>query len=255
MREIPTTERDDWERYRNTGDISARNRLVERHLPLVHHFARRMQARAGDLELDDLVSAGSLGLLDAVSAFAPDRGYRFSTFAAPRIRGAMLDEMRRRDAAPRSVRRKQRLMREVQERLSVELDRAPRHAEVADSLGVDTRTLWRWKTDIDRSNPVPLDELGRCRRSRRAPEPAEWDEDQMDERLNHAQEVRRLRLEMRQLNDRERLVIERHDFQSWTLRQISKELGVSESRVSQIRSAALSRLRGRMLDLRELEAA
>ena len=208
------------------------------------------------LDLDDLVSAGSLGLLDAVSAYSPDRGYRFSTFAAPRIRGAMLDEMRRRDEAPRSVRRKQRKLREVQERLSVELDRAPRHTEVADGLGVDAPTLWRWKKDIDRSRRVALDDvMYRGRSTRSSGEPARCDTDRLDDRLSHAQEIRHLRVAMQRLKERERLVIERYDFQSCTLREISRELGVSESRVSQIRSAALARLRGRMSHLRDRVAA
>lgn len=258
MPDIPTTERDDWKSYQERGDIGARNRLVERHFALVHHFARRMKARGGEmLDLDDLVSAGSLGLLDAVASYSPDRGFRFSTFAAPRIRGAMLDEMRRRDEAPRSVRRKQRRMREVQERLSVELDRTPRHTEVADELGVDAPTLWRWKKDIDRSRRMALEDVvtRNQRRGTGRGEPAGWDNDRLDDQLNHAQEVRRLRFEMQRLKERERLVIERYDFQSWTLREIATELGVSESRVSQIRTAALARLRGQMGDLRERVAA
>ena len=257
MPDLPMTERDDWERYRSTGDIGARNRLVERHLPLVHHFARRMQTRAGEImDLDDLVSAGCLGLLDAVASYAPDRGYRFSTYAAPRIRGAMLDEMRRRDEAPRSVRRKQRRLREVQERLSLELDRAPHHGEVAKDLGVDARTLWRWKSDIDRSRRLALEEVvARGRRSSGQTEPAEWQNEHLDDRLTHAQEMVRLRREMQRLTERERMVIERYDLESWTLREISTELGVSESRVSQIRSAALNRLRGRMMGLRDRVAA
>ena len=95
-----------WEAYQERGDQSARDALLERHLPLVHHVARQiMRTLSVQVDLDDLVSAGSMGLINAVTSFDPSRGLAFSTYAAPRIRGAILDDLRRSDHVPRSIRR------------------------------------------------------------------------------------------------------------------------------------------------------
>ena len=246
------TERRDWAEYRATGDVAVRNRLVERHLALVHHFAHRMRPRTGGtVEHGDLVSAGAVGLMHAVSSYDPGHGSRFSTFAASRIRGAMLDEVRRRDVAPRSVRRKQREMEAVRDRLAVELDRTPRHPEVAEVLGVDPQQLWRWKWDIDRSRRVSLTELlglstsdgGMLR------EPADGLD--VEERLALEAELSRLKRELAALPERERDIIRWYDLEGCTLREIGGRLDVSESRVSQLRSRALARLRERLGDLYE----
>ena len=245
------TERRDWNEYRETGDVAVRNRLVERHLALVHHFAHRMRPRTGGaVDVGDLVSAGTLGLLHAVSAFDPARGSRFSTFAASRIRGAMLDEMRSRDVAPRSVRRKQRKMDRARDRLAVEGDGAPRHGEVAEVLGVDPQQLWRWKWEVARSRRVSLTDL--------LGSPSSEDDGlelgrgmEVEDRLALESELRRLRAELAELPARDREVIELYDLRGWTLREVGERFGVSESRISQIRTRALARLRERLCDLRE----
>lgn len=244
------TERRDWTEYRVSGDVMVRNRLVERHLALVHHFAHRMQPRTGGVvDLGDLVSAGTMGLLNAVASYDPERGSRFSTFAAPRIRGAMLDEMRSRDVAPRSVRRKQREMEQARDRLAVEMDRTPRHREVAEVLGVDPQQLWRWKWDVSRSRRVSLTELVAAHGPSVIADRERGSE--VEDRLALNQELRRMREELAQLPEREREIIELYDLEGWTLRDIGARLGVTESRVSQIRTRVLRRLRSRMQSLRE----
>lgn len=244
------TERRDWKEYRRTGDVGVRNRLVERHLGLVHHFAHRMRPRTGEkVEVNDLVSAGTLGLLHAVSSFDPTHGSRFSTFAAPRIRGAMLDEMRSRDVAPRSVRRKQREMDRARDRLAVETGRTPSHPEVADVLDVDPQKLWRWKWDVARSQRVSLtDLLGSPSSEFGSREPGR--SMKVEERLALESELARLRSELAALPERDREILELYDLEGWTLQEIGDRLGVSESRVSQLRTRALGRLRERMSDLR-----
>lgn len=243
------TERRDWRDYRSTGAVEVRNRLVERHLALVHHFARRMEPRAGGVvEGDDLVGAGVLGLMAAVSAYDPGRGFRFSTFAARRIRGAMLDEMRRRDVAPRSVRRRQRQLEDARARLSVELDRSPRNPELAAVLGVDLQTLWRWKWDVARSRRVSLTEV-----IGEGVSPAAWgsEESGVEARLMREQAVERLDRALATLSEREQLIVRLYDLESHTLGEIGAKLGVTASRVSQLRTRALKRLRTRMVDIRE----
>lgn len=247
------TERRDWMQYRSTGNVDVRNRLVERHLALVHHFAGRMKPRTGGaVEREDLVSAGVLGLMNAVSCYDPGRGFRFSTFAAQRIRGAMLDEMRRRDVAPRSIRRKQRQLEAARAQLSVELDRAPRHPELAAVLEVDAQTLWRWKWDVGRSQRVSLSEVvARDGGESVVGEWAGWGLEGVEEEVSRRQEVARLRRELESLSAREQLILRLYDLESCTLREIAAKLGVTESRVSQLRSRALKRLRVRLCDLRE----
>lgn len=246
------TERRDWVEYRTTGDVGVRNRLIERHLALVHHFAHRMRPRTGGtVEHGDLVSAGTLGLMHAVSSYDPEHGSRFSTFAASRIRGAMLDEVRRRDVAPRSVRRKQREMERARDRLAVELDRTPRHPEVAEVLGMDPQQLWRWKWDVDRSRRVSLtDLLGLSSSGEEALfEPIEAAD--VEDRLALDGELSRLEHEMATLPEREQEILRLYDLEGHTLREIGDRIGVSESRVSQLRTRALAQLRERMSDLRD----
>lgn len=247
------TERRDWTRYRATGDVEVRNRLVERHLALVHHFAGRMKPQTGGaVERDDLVSAGVLGLMDAVSCYDPGRGFRFSTFAAQRIRGAILDEMRRRDVAPRSIRRKQRQLEAARAQLSVELDRAPRHPELAAVLDVDPQTLWRWKWDVDRSQRVSLSEMVTWEGEERVMgEEAAGSTDGVEEELTRQQEVARLRRELESLPERDQLILRLYDLESCTLREIAAKLGVTESRISQLRSRALKQLRSQLCDMRD----
>jgi RNA polymerase sigma factor for flagellar operon FliA len=190
--------------------------------------------------------------MNAISAYDPGRGFRFSTFAARRIRGAMLDEMRSRDVAPRSVRRKQREVEDARARLSVELDRTPSHPELAAELGVDAQTLWRWKWDVDRSRRVSLTDA-ESGEDRTGATSEEWlgDGCSVEERLTREQEMSRLRRELETLTPREQLILRLYDLESKTLREIAAVLGVTESRVSQLRTRALGRLRERMEDMRE----
>src|SRR5919205_3678092 len=117
------------------GDTSARDRLLSAHLSLVHHVARQVSRRlAANFDFDELVSAGTMGLMSALDSFDVSRGLAFSTFAVPRIRGAILDELRRQDHVPRSVRRKTRDIQAARSALAAKLCRMPEDHEVADAL-------------------------------------------------------------------------------------------------------------------------
>src|SRR6195952_4158016 len=140
-----------WAAFAN-GDLAARDVLLTENLSLVHHVARQLERKlSNELDHDELVSAGTLGLMAAMTSFDPARGLAFSTFAVPRIRGAILDELRRQDHVPRSVRRKRRELSQARETLMRVHGRAPRDTEVAMHLGVDVETLWRWESDIERT--------------------------------------------------------------------------------------------------------
>lgn len=226
--------------------------MIGQHLGLVYHVARQLsRARALDLELDELVSAGTIGLIEAYNNFDESRGLAFSTFAAPRIRGAMLDEMRRQDHVPRSVRRHVRELSSATEALTRELGRTPEPVTVAKRLGVDLDTFYRWQWEGDGARYVPLVVDGGTPDARVQTEHPEaaWDPE-VEDRLTHAQEVACLRTAIAELPPAERQVLSLYYFEDLKLAEIAQILGVSESRVSQIRGRAVLRLRGAMGSLR-----
>ncbi|HEY0776405.1 MAG TPA: FliA/WhiG family RNA polymerase sigma factor [Gemmatirosa sp.] len=240
------------------GDIAARNHLITEHLGLVHHVARQMsRTLAVKADFDELVSAGTMGLMAALEAFDHSRGLAFSTFAAPRIRGSILDDLRRQDHVPRSVRRKTREIHAARETLMRVLGRAPEDAEVAEHLGVDLATLWKWKGDIESAHQVPL-ERGPSERDAAAPADVLAHEEQkggVEDRINHEQEVAILREAILKLKEQERVVLSLYYFEELKLHEIATVLELTESRVSQIRSKALVKLRGQLGPLRGVRAA
>jgi RNA polymerase sigma factor for flagellar operon FliA len=234
---------------------ATRDELVERHLPLVHHVARQiLRTMSANVELDDLMGAGTMGLINAVEHFDASRGLAFSTYAAPRIRGAILDDLRRSDHMPRSVRRKQRELSGAQRALARELDREPGDYEMAEKIGIDIHTLWRWKSDTEDAIQVSLDQpltvgIGRTATA------ADLLEDSLsvapEERVAREEEVAILRDEILNLEERERVVLTLYYFEELKGREIAEVLGLTESRISQIRAKALGSLRVRLAHLRQ----
>lgn len=244
-----------WERYLRDGDERARDRLLEAHLGLVHHVARQMsRTLAVQADFDELVSSGAMGLVNALESFQPERGLAFSTFAAPRIRGAILDELRRQDHVPRSIRRKTREISVARESLMRILSRAPEDREVADHLGVDVETLWRWQSEVEGSVHISIDQSS-AESDGQSVRPSELlanhAEDVIEEQLNLNQEVGILREAILGLKEQERTVLSLYYFEELKLHQIATVLKLTESRVSQIRSKAISKLRLEMGSLRE----
>ncbi len=246
-----------WEAYR-AGDDAARDRLLTEHLGLVHHVARQIaRTLAARADFDELVSAGTIGLMTALEGFDPTRGLAFSTFAAPRIRGAILDELRKQDHVPRSVRRKTREINAAREAFTREHKRQPSLKELAAAMNVDLATLWRWQSDVEGANQVPLERTP-GEREHGAPAPAETlpgsDGHEVDAALTHEQEVLHLRDAILRLKEQERVVLSLYYFEELKLHEIAKVLELTESRVSQIRTKALGKLRLDLKPLRERPA-
>ena len=236
-----------WRGYREKGDQSAREQLLVSNLPLVHHVARQVRRRSRvDTEYDELVSAGTIGLIQAIDNFDIDRGLAFSTYAAPRIRGAILDDHRRRDRVPRSIRRKQREIATAREVLTEELGRVPNDQETAASLGIEQERLWQWQRETEHAVRVSLDKPVDTEAGRHTT-PEEMlvgeDGDQIEELVSMDQEVRILRRAITTLKKRERVVLSLYYFENLKLREIGQVLDVTESRVSQIHSQAIKNLR------------
>jgi RNA polymerase sigma factor FliA len=244
-----------WADFTRSGSQSARDKLLNEHLGLVRHVARQLsRTLAVDIDFDELVSCGTIGLMNAVQTFDPGRGLAFSTFAAPRIRGAILDELRRQDHVPRSIRKKSRDIGQARETLTRSLGRAPDDQTLAGQLGVDLDTLWRWQTDVEGVFHLPLD-MPSSPAERSAPTPIELlsgDEDESIEgKLNRAEEVELLREALVELKEQERTVLSLYFFEELKLHEIATILQLTESRISQIRSKAIQKLREKMGILRE----
>lgn len=235
-----------WTRHA-AGDTAAREALLAAHLNLVHHVARQLsKTLATHADFDELVSAGAMGLMSALDHFDVERGLAFSTFAVPRIRGSILDELRRLDHVPRSIRRKSRDIGAARETLTRTLGQMPDDRALASHLGVDIDTLWRWKTDLESAVHIPLERTAGDGEEY-APTPADMiadgSDEEIEDRITLGQEVAVLRDAILQLKKQERIVLSLYYFEELKLHEIAAILGLTESRASQIRTKALSRLR------------
>jgi RNA polymerase sigma factor FliA len=236
-----------WRQYRATSDPNARSQLLDSYIGLVHFSAREVMRRGfKDVELDELVSAGTVGLIQALEAFDPGRGLAFSTYAVPRIRGAMLDELRSRDWMPRSIRTRRRLLARARADLQHRLGRSPDDREVAEALGIELESYWRWLDETDSRVMVALHHTG----DTASDEPSGLAESIPDEatpepdaRITRAETMHELREGFVALPQKERLVLALYYYEELNQKQIGEVLHVTESRVSQIRSRALKRLR------------
>jgi len=238
-----------WQRYRDTADPGARRQLLELYIGLVHHVAREMSRRTRAVVLDDLVSAGTFGLIRALDSFDLSRGLAFSTYAVRRIRGAMLDDLRSQDWAPRAVRVKARRLQVATTALECRLGRSPRPEEVADQLDIDVSTYWRWRDETASRTAVSYEGESRSgvggtaalqemlQDPNASPPP---------EQLGRQEDVKILRAAIAHLPEKERIVMALYYYEELNQRQIAEIIHVTESRVSQIRSQALKRLRSRL---------
>jgi RNA polymerase sigma factor for flagellar operon FliA len=244
-----------WQRF-SAGDEAAREALLTEHLSLVHHVARQIsRSLAAAADFDELVSAGTMGLMNALGAFDVSRGLAFSTFAVPRIRGAILDELRRQDHVPRSIRRKSREIAAARETLMRNLGRPPEDRETADAMNIDVGTLWRWQAEVEGAIHVPLDRPASDRDDAAQPPmellTGEGNEPGIEEKLIKNQELAIMREAILRLKEQERVVLSLYYFEELKLHEIAEILHLTESRVSQIRSKALSKLRTELAPLRQ----
>lgn len=241
-----------WRRFKGDGDQGARERLVIAYSPMVKFVAGRLgSGLPPHVDEADLISYGLVGLIGAIERFEPERGIKFETFAMTRIRGAIIDELRSLDWVPRSVRARAREIEEAQAALEHELQRVPSEAELADKLGTTEEGLRASLLDIANSSVYALDELWAISDSSgdqvslldtisdpNAPDPQEaMAGSEIRERLSEA---------VSSLPEREQLVIALYYHEGLTLREVGEVLGVTESRVSQIHTKAIMRMRSQL---------
>jgi RNA polymerase sigma factor for flagellar operon FliA len=247
--------RDLWRRYKGEGDASARERLVVAYSPMVKFVAGRLGAGLpSHVDDADLISYGLMGLIGAIERFEPERGIKFETFAMTRIRGAIIDELRSLDWVPRSVRSRAREIEAAQSKLEHELQRAPSEAELAKKLGINEEELQTSLLEIANSSVYALDELWTISDSSgdsvslldtisdpRADDP--------QESLASSEIKDRLTEGISGLPEREQLVIALYYYENLTLREIGEVLGVTESRVSQLHTKAVMRLKSALQEV------
>lgn len=228
-----------WSAFKAGGDLVARNRLIERYWPLVRYVAKSIALTLpSQVSLDDLQGYGVEGLIRAVDRFDPDRGVRFATFAIVKIRGAIQDGIRSEDWVFRSVRRREREIEDTRVRLWGTLRRAPTEEEEATALEIPVDSLRAVKKAIASAAVSSLDLQN--------PDELNGPDEGVDttfEKYADAERRRRVRAAVHALPERERAVIGLSFGAGETLAQIGLQLGVSESRVCQIRMGALKRLR------------
>jgi RNA polymerase sigma factor for flagellar operon FliA len=248
-----------WSRYKHQGDQSARDRLIMSYAPLVKYVAGRMSnGLPSHIEEADLISYGLLGLIGAIERFDPARQIKFETYAISRIKGSIIDELRSLDWVPRSVRSKAREIEKVCALLENRLQRAPTDAEIAQELGVSIDEFQTSLTQIANTSIVALDELWAISGSDgdqaslidTLEDPKGRDPSRM---LDLSEMKSRLAAAIDALPKREKIVIALYYYENLTLREIGEVLGVTESRVSQLHTKAILRLKGRLRD--EIEPA
>jgi RNA polymerase sigma factor for flagellar operon FliA len=239
-----------WIEYKKTRTEPLRNILMENYLHLVRYNAERIHVKLPDeVELDDLMSAGIFGLMDAIAAFDLERGVKFETYCAPRIRGAILDELRSMDWVPRLVRSRAHKLDTASKQLEVELGRAPTHDEIAKRLKVSMNEFEKMAKDASAVGLVSLSRKWFETDSNKDVREIDVLEDKRG--ADPVREIQRKDLKelmTKGLSRAERLIIVLYYFEEMTMKEIGATLDLSESRVSQMHSSILARLRAQMAD-------
>jgi RNA polymerase sigma factor FliA len=242
-----------WKEYKETGSKIAKDKLLLEYASLVKYVAQRIAVNLpASVDRDDLMSAGIFGLIKAVETFEPERGFKFETFASHKIRGAILDELRELDWVPRSVRQKARELQRVYAKLENELGRIPYDDEVCESLQISLKEYENILSEVTPTTIISLEES----MPDRDPDSKELriiDTIEDTGTLNPLRELgfsevkNILKEAISQLPEKEKLVIALYHYEELTLKEIGVVLDISESRVSQIHSKVILRLRSKLL--------
>jgi RNA polymerase sigma factor FliA len=241
-----------WRRFQTTRDPMTRERLVLSYSPLVKYVVGRMMSNLpSHLESSDLTSYGLMGLLGAIDRFEPDRGVRFESYAMTRIKGAIIDELRTLDWAPRSLRLRARQIEKAALQLENRLQRAPTEEEIAAKLEVTVEDLRDDIAKVANSTILALDDAwGMSGAAEGGTLGDTVKDDGADPATIHASSEARAAIAdaIARLPEKEKVVIALYYYDSLTLKEIGEVLGVTESRVSQLRAKAVLALRGRLRD-------
>ncbi len=236
-----------WEMYHARQTPELREQLILEYAPLVKVVAGRLSMYLGyNVEYDDLVSYGIFGLIDAIDKFDRQKEVKFETYASLRIRGAILDQIRKMDWIPRTVRQKQKKIDEAIKRVEMQTGKTALDEEIAEELGLTENELQEWQSQLKVTNVVSLNEF-----IEQGTEPVMDAKNnshfaQPEDIVQEAELKEKLHEAMQQLTEKEKKVILLYYYEDLTLKEISKVLQVSESRVSQLHTKALSKMQKTM---------
>jgi RNA polymerase sigma factor FliA len=231
--------------------VTERDELIIQYAPWVRFMALRMAAKLpSHIQAEDLISAGIIGLIDALDKFNPAREVQFKTYAQIRIQGAMKDELRALDWASRSIRQKVKRLEHAYAALEQELGRPPSSEEVANSLGIEMDEFEEMLDDVKGTSLISLEELGQAPASEDKSDLLEalltrQDQDPL-EVLNLQDLKKALTLAISELPEKERLVLSLYYFEELTMKEVGKVLNLTESRISQLHTQTVLRLRGKL---------
>jgi len=239
----------EWAQYRKYQTPEIRQRLLNKYVPLVRNVASRMaMGFPRSVELSDLINTGVIGLVEAFGNFDPGRGVKFETYAVPRIRGAILDELRALDWVPRSTRAKSREIERALMSLENELGRLPEKTELAKHMKISVNELHLALDDVSSTSILSLDEVIYREDDNRQVPRIETVVDKSTRSVLGEIEKGELRsflvVAIDRLTEQEKLVIALYYYEELTLKEIGEVMSISESRVSQIHTRAVMKLRG-----------
>lgn len=244
-----TTEKMLWTNYLQKDDCNAREKLIENYAPLIKYVSGRLALfLPPTVELDDLVGYGAIGLIQAIDRFDPGRGVKFATYAIARIRGAMLDGMRKSDWFPRSLRQKERRLRGAYQKVANQLGRSPTDMEMAAELDLGVKAFRELLQEVSQASILSFDDVfpdqdGVEGTANIIPSPKALEPPSL---VAQAEIKEVIAAAIDKLPKRERLVVSLYYYEGFTLQEIASTLKVSESRVSQLHTKAILRLRGRL---------
>ncbi len=234
-----------WLEYKMNNNLDYRQRLVIKYLGLVKYVVRKMIKNYPQaLEEDDLYQIGILGLSEAIDRFDPDYGIKFETYAIPRIKGSIIDELRKLDWIPRSLRNKLNTLREKTGELDQKFAGSYTEDEVANGLGIGVSDLHNWKKDVNSINIFSLDKpLDESNKQNLYDVIEDSGYIKADEQIEDSEMKRLLLRAIKKLPEKTRLAITLYYYEKLTFKEIGKILNVSESRISQIHSETMAKLK------------
>lgn len=236
-----------WEKYTKNPTQEMREQIIIEYAPLVKIVAGRLSMYlGGNVEYEDLVSYGVFGLIDAIDKFDTNKDVKFETYASLRIRGSILDQIRKMDWIPRTVRQRQRKIDEAIKSLEARTGKTPTDEMLAEELGVSGEELLSWQSQLKVTNVVSLNEFVESGNEPVMDAKGNFRFAQPDEVIAETELKRMLKDAMQLLTEKEQKVILLYYYEDLTLKEISRVLEVSESRISQLHTKALQKMKKKM---------
>ncbi|TCO67771.1 FliA/WhiG family RNA polymerase sigma factor [Caldanaerobacter subterraneus] len=239
---MSVVEEDVWKVYNLQKNPDARNEIIVKYLPLVKHIVKKLViSDIAQSEYEDLIHQGILGLIDAIEKYQPDKGVKFETYAALRIRGEIIDYLRKRDWMPRSLKKKYKKIEETVEKLQQRYNREPTVEEITEACGLEEEDVLKTLSYINVSNINSLEEA--IENNLKMHSISEIDPKNPEEELLYKELKKKLAHAIEKLSEKERLVITLYYYEDLNYKDISKILNLTESRISQIHSKAIKKIR------------